>query len=336
MILVDGLYVHFGGAMRVLEYLVRELDRRGSDFHLLADRRCEGVFDGLRSVEYLDASLWNRARWYRRDLSRFTAVMCVGNIAPPVKLPVPVYTLSHNINVLTLEGFPSFPARVKGWLKRVIYRHYRRNTDYWLVQTENTRQTVIRCLHESEDRVKTLLFYYIPASLAGCSRGDDYLYVSTYYRPKHHEELLAAWRILHGRGVDKTLHLTLEAGATEILAQVAQAQREGVRVVNHGFLPMEEMPALYAASKATVYPSINESLGLGIVEAITAGCDVIGADLPYMHAVCRPSAVFDPSSPESIADAVERYEKGGMPRSELLVRDQIDTLIDVLEGRAQI
>ncbi len=85
-----------------------------------------------------------------------------------------------------------------------------------------------------------------------------------------------------------------------------------------------------------MYPSINESLGLGIVEAITAGCDVIGADLPYMHAVCRPSAVFDPSSPESIADAVERYEKGGMPRSELLVRDQIDTLIDVLEGRARL
>ena len=56
----------------------------------------------------------------------------------------------------------------------------------------------------------------------------------------------------------------------------------------------------------------------------------------YQNAVCRPSAVFDPFSPESIADAVERYEKGGMSRSELLVHDQIETLIDVLEGRARL
>ena len=66
------------------------------------------------------------------------------------------------------------------------------------------------------------------------------------------------------------------------------------------------------------------------MEAITAGCDVIGADMPYTYAVCRPSKVFDPYSAESIADAVIAYEKGGAVRSELVIRNMMAELIDLL------
>ena len=337
MILVDAPYISSGGGLRLLEYLVDELLMREVDFHLLADDRCKGMFDHLAHVDYIDQSLRTRKAWYKRhDLSGFSSVLCFGNIPTPVRMKVPVYTYFHNINLLTLEGFPSLKERAKAWLKRQVYRHYRRNTDYWLVQTENTRTELVRHLHERPERVKLMPFYQILSSFHVREHGEDYVYVSDYFKPKQHAELLDAWLQLHDRGIDRTLHLTVPDRALEMLARIDAVTRLGARVVNHGFIPFEEVAQLYAASKAIVYPSLNESLGLGIIEALEAGCDVIGADRPYVHAICQPSDVFDPHSPASIADAVERYERGSRPKSSLLIHNQIDDLIQLLQGKTSL
>ena len=337
MILIDAPYISSGGGLRLLEYLVDELLKREVDFYLISDDRCKGMFDHLAHVDYIPQSLRVRNAWYRKhDLSGFTSVLCFGNIPTPVKMNVPVYTYFHNINLLTLEGFPTLKEKAKAWLKRQVYRHYRRNTDFWLVQTENTRTELIRHLHEWPDRVKLMPFYEIPESYRGASHGEDYVYVADYLRPKQHRELLDAWLLLHDRGIDRTLHLTVPDRALEILAKIDAVTRLGARVVNHGFLPFQEMAGLYAGAKAIVYPSVNESFGLGIVEALEAGCDVIGAARPYVYAICKPSGVFDPYSPESIASAVEWYERGIRPKSSLLVHNQIDELIDLLCGTGNV
>ncbi len=101
-------------------------------------------------------------------------------------------------------------------------------------------------------------------------------------------------------------------------------------MVNHGFIPFNKVVELYRKSKAIVYPSHNESLGLGIIEAISSGCDIIGSDLPFIHTVCKPSLTFNPYSAESIADAITRYEQETVPKSSLLINNRIDDLIDLL------
>ena len=95
-------------------------------------------------------------------------------------------------------------------------------------------------------------------------------------------------------------------------------------------MSFKQVIELYGMSKAIVYPSHNESLGLGIVEALVAGCDVIGANLPYIHSICHPSVVFDPYNPESIADAIEEYEKEENHKSVLTIYNHIDELIELL------
>ena len=149
--------------------------------------------------------------------------------------------------------------------------------------------------------------------------------------------MLEAWRILHQQGINKTLHLTVPQSATQFVNRITQAQQEGVKVVNHGFVPFEEVLELYQQSKAIVYPSHNESLGLGIIEAIIAGCDVIGSDLPFIHSICKPSMVFNPYSAESIADAIMKYEGETTTRSTLLINNKIEELISLLtEGTDNI
>lgn len=334
MILIDSLYINDSGGFRLLQYLVRELRKRSVDFYLLADSRCAGAFDDLPFVEYMRASMSNRARWYQRDMSAFSSVLCFGNIPAPRKLKIPVYTYFHNIHLLTLSEAHSLPFWIKSWLKREVYRYYKYNTDYWLVQTSNTATELQRHLRERSDRVKLMPFYELPEGLSQLKKethGKDYVYISTYVPGKSHEELLAAWRILHKRGMDIKLHLTvpLDCPFAETLNE---AKRDGVLVENYGLIPFEQVIELYHQSKAIIYPSHNESLGLGIVEAATAGCDVLGSDLPFLHAICKPSGVFDPFSPESIANTVIEYESKSAGGTELLIENQIDELVTLINN----
>ena len=335
MLLLDALYINKSGGLRLLEYLVRRLQAREVEFMLLADSRCKGLFDHCRHVLYADASMLNRRLFYKHHAGDYTKVLCFGNIPAPVKLAVPVYTYFHNINLLTLQESRSFPEKMKSWLKRAVFIKYKKHTDYWLVQTSNTANELIWHLKERQERVKLMPFYELPESLADMAaeeHGSDYVYISTYVPGKGHEELLDAWRLLHRQGIDRTLHLTVPLDAHPFVEQLELAGKEGVNIVNHGLVSFDEVMTLYLHSKAIIYPSHNESLGLGIVEALTAGCDVIASDLPFIHSVCRPSEVFKPYQPDSIAEAVARYEKGQSPKSGLTIHNHIDELLELLSN----
>lgn len=332
MILLDSLYINNSGGLRLLEYLVAELNNRDVDFYLLADVRCQGKFDFCKHVRYMPASLWERKNFYKAKGGHFSSVLCFGNIPAPIKLNVPVYTYFHNINLLTLAETRTPAQKVTSWMKREVFRHYKKNTDYWLVQTSNTANELVKHLEEKSERVKLMPFYELPQelfSLANVPHGDDYVYISNYTGAKGHEELLEAWKILYDKGLNKTLHLTVPEDCP-FTVEVKKAKEKGVNVINHGFVPFDEVCNLYKESKAIIYPSHNESLGLGIIEAINTGCDVIGADLPYTYAICKPSALFKPHNAASIADAVLEYEKDNTTKSELLISNHIDELIDLL------
>jgi len=333
MILLDSLYINNSGGLRLLEYLIAELQKSKIEYYLLADFRCMGKFDKCKHVQYMKASLWKRKKFYQINQNRFSKVLCFGNIPAPLRLRVPVYTYFHNINLLTLNEAHTFSLKIKSWLKREVFRYYKKNTDYWLVQTSNTANELIKNLDDKPEKVKLMPFYSLPKDLSSLYKnkhGDDYVYISTYVPGKGHETLIEAWKILHNRGINKRLHLTVPLDCYPIADVIKKLQKEGVNIINHGLVPFKQVIELYEMSKAIVYPSHNESLGLGIVEALVAGCDVIGANLPYIHSICHPSVVFDPYNPESIADAIEEYEKEENHKSVLTIYNHIDELMELL------
>lgn len=329
MLLIDAIYVNYGGAMGLLKYLVERLTEREERFFLLADARCKGVFDQFPHVEYQDAGENRRKMFYKNHEGEFCAVFCFGNVPPAFRLKVPVYTYFHNVNMLTLQNCRDWKQKMKFWMKRTYIKSLRKNTDEWFVQTSNTAKELTRHMGVSNERVKLYPFYKLPAYPQSDKPRTDYIFVGEYSGSKGHTELLEAWKLLHEQGMDLTLHLTVSLG-DEFLKKLDNAIKDGVKIINHGFISVEELARLYTQCKATVYPSYNESFGLGMVEAMEAGCDVIASDRPFVHAICEPSEVFEPSLPSSIAGAIVKYETSKSPKTKQTVCNQIDELIKVI------
>lgn len=337
MLLVDSLYVNYGGALVLLRYLVESLRAKNVRFFLLVDARCENEFKNLSNVEYRTASMSARRDFYVAHRNEFSSVLCFGNVPPPIKLKSRVYTYVHNINLLKIPAMSPLKRRFQSFLKQRVIDFYGRNTDCWIVQTENTRNELKRHLFQGRKEVLVLPFYRIDEDLRKAKDSQeertDYALIGELSYPRGHGIILDVWRELHKRGIDRTLHLTVSNNTEkqkEYCQRVKLLQEEGVRIENHGFIPFPEVIEIYKKTKAIVYPSLNESLGLSVIEAIEAGCDVLTADLPYVHTICNPTKTFDCRSVNSICEAVFYYEAGQGLRSELKIKNRVDELIALL------
>ena len=72
-----------------------------------------------------------------------------------------------------------------------------------------------------------------------------------------------------------------------------------------GRIPEEELPALYSAATAFVFPSLYEGFGLPVLEAMSCGVPVACSDIPALREVAGDAAsYFNPRSIESIAEAI--------------------------------
>lgn len=334
-ILIDSLYINMGGGKVLLDYLCGRMIDSGVDFVLLKDSRCGklGCEDRIPKIYSLDANISTRKSFYREHRYEYSSVFCFGNIPTPIMMPCPVHTYVHNVNLLRIPKDFSLKHKVVTWLKQRYIASLAGNTQSWIVQTKNTEDCLRKSLPTSGKRILQLPFYKIPDNLrAQAKKTDDrmdYIIVGDHTGTRGHDELLGALKILKEKGFTATFHMTVSTD-NAFAVEIEKAKSEGVNVINHGIVPFEALAQLYGQCKATVYPSINESLGLGIIEAIEAGCDVIASNLPFAHAICKPSEVFANRTPEDIADAIMRYERGGSPKSELTIHNCVEELIDVI------
>jgi glycosyltransferase involved in cell wall biosynthesis len=334
-ILIDALYINMGGGLMILNHLVNNLVDENVEFVLLKDARCPKLQaeDKVKYLEVLSADTRTRHRFYKSHQSDFSVALCFGNVPPTIKLDVPVYTYLHNVSLMKIPNDYGLKQKLKSYAKRQYIRFLAKNTSAWIVQTSNTAQLVAQYLARKNQEILLYPFYYIPPSMNTTPKieREDYVFVGNYTSAKGHEYLLEAWVKLAKLGFKKTLHLTVSP--SPFCKQIQLAQEAGASVVNHGFGSFEEVVRLYNKSKATIYPSLNESLGLGIIEAVEAGCDVIGCDLPYMHSVCKPSGLFPPRNSDAIVEAVLKYETQHSAPTQLLIHSMVKELIALLRNQ---
>lgn len=334
-ILIDALYICMGGGSVLLEYLLTKLLERKVRFVFLKDARCPQLSceENIEYIEEMVASIRGRKLYYKAHRNDFSFVLCFGNIPAPIQMPCKVYTYVHNVNLLKIPLEFAFKRKVLNWLKQKFIASLANNTDGWIVQTSNTEACLKEVLPYNGKPVLLLPFYNIPECLKkqkySQERRYEYILVGDYTGTRGHEELLEAIRILKQRGIVPKFHLTVSKDSP-FIHEIEQAIKEGICIENHGIVPFDQLASVYGLCRAIIYPSVNESLGLGIVEAVEAGCDVIVSDLPFAHAICKPSEVFAHRTPKEIADAIMRYEKGISRKSELTIHNCIEELLDLI------
>lgn len=124
----------------------------------------------------------------------------------------------------------------------------------------------------------------------------------------HH--LVLAGRLLYRPHVLEIRKIAVEAGL-------------GDRVHLIGQVPNPDMPALYRGAALFVLPSLLETFGHTLVEAMASGVPVVAAKASAIPEICGDGAVyFDPTSEEDAAMAMEGVLSDEALRRQMIERGQ--------------
>ena len=149
---------------------------------------------------------------------------------------------------------------------------------------------------------------------------DFWLYVANYYPHKNHERLVLAYDEYRRLGKDPWPLVLCGSPALQYdrIRDLVSALRLGTDVhFIHG-LSDDEMPALYSAASALIFPSQYEGFGIPLLEAMACACSIAASNIAAVRELASDSALrFNPESVESIAEAMLRLQRDAGLRSTL-------------------
>lgn len=130
---------------------------------------------------------------------------------------------------------------------------------------------------------------------------------------------------------------------------------EGRRIRRLGFVPRQDLIALYNASDVFVFPSLFEGFGIPVVEAMQCGCPVVASHIDVHREIGGEAvAFFDPGNGRSLANVLKEvctnpqvrralHEKGPRQGAQFSwkkmashIRDLYDEVLATRSARSQM
>jgi glycosyltransferase involved in cell wall biosynthesis len=88
-----------------------------------------------------------------------------------------------------------------------------------------------------------------------------------------------------------------------------------------GYVPFEDLPAIYSLAEMFVFPSVYEGFGLPVIEAMACGTPAIVADVPALTEVSGGAAVHVPTlDAEALGEALVALATSAEMRAEVSQR----------------
>jgi glycosyltransferase involved in cell wall biosynthesis len=206
------------------------------------------------------------------------------------------------------------------WIDRLSHRYlvprYARKADAIIAVSEITREHVMQYLRVPPERVHTV---YSGVSSAYSIQADEatraavraryqlpdhyFLYAGAVYPPKNFTRMVRAYASV---GPARGISLVIAGGENRFLSahELEEPQRLGIGqwVRWAGWVDSTTLPAFYQMAEALLLPSLFESFGLPVIEAMSSGCPVVTSDCYGTKEIAAGAAILvDPLSVEAIA-----------------------------------
>lgn len=134
------------------------------------------------------------------------------------------------------------------------------------------------------------------------------LFVSVIYPYKGFELLPLISRGLLDRGITHKIYFTGAPEDNSIIYNKILAKAQELRVKQWlrpvGILPLEQTYRLYGSADIFFFPSLCESFGFPMVEAMGAGLPIVAADTPVNREICDEAALY--FEPNNVEEAVAK------------------------------
>ena len=147
------------------------------------------------------------------------------------------------------------------------------------------------------------------------------IYPASFLRNKNHINLLKAFLKIKNEAV--LPHILVLTGVKTKGYDSVDMFIKNNDLVNDvkylGFVPDDDMSALYSGADVTVFPSIYEGFGFPILEAMACECPVIVSNFGAMAEIAKDAAyLINPFDPDGIAEGIKELLSNNSLRQKLI------------------
>lgn len=238
------------------------------------------------------------------------------NALAPVWQPRPFVLTIHDASLYIYRAYHPWTRHLA---IRMLLPLAARRAAAVITVSEHSRQDLIRILRLPPEKLHVVheaapeYFRPVtdPQTLAAIRRRYDLpdeflLYVGTLEPRKNLKRLLHALRRLHDAGQHIPLIMVGPRGwmMDDFEAYVIELGLH--QAVNYlGYVPTEDLPALYSLATLFVFPSLYEGFGLPPLEAMACGTPVLSSNRSSLAEICGQAAVLvNPECEQEIADGI--------------------------------
>jgi glycosyltransferase involved in cell wall biosynthesis len=350
-IAIDTLFEHATRPSSAVDYLVNlaaYLPKAGPEhsYYLLVGRRGVQRYETFcrDNVSLADCLVSNEHRvsrifvqqtlipWQMKRL-RIDVLFAAGNVCPLVG----DFCRVLKINTLHHYRTPKMIGYLRSAYRRAAFAASAKIADCIMANSDATRGDICHFLGVGDEKVKVVWeavddsFAPTPAEKIPLIREryrlkrDYVLFSSTLWPYKNAETLIRAFaKVIIDKGLDYDLLLVGrvdDASYETRLKEMAQQAMVADRVRFMGFFPNREMPPLYSAARAFVYPSLSETFGKPLVEAMRCGAPIVASNTTCIPEVLGGAGLLvDPLNVEDMANAIYRASSDEPLRNELIAR----------------
>ncbi|MBI5970352.1 MAG: glycosyltransferase family 4 protein [Deltaproteobacteria bacterium] len=345
---INALYLipgRVGGSEIYLRNICKQFNALAGahDFVIFVNKESSGVFEAIaprvRVVECAVRAENRPARilWeqfvlpFQTKGHRLDVLLSAGMTAPFI-CPVPSYVMIYDLQHVNM------PRNFSWWyllfLKGIIYLSAK-SADGILTLSEKSKNDIIRHYGIKGEKITVtylaadgnVFFRRAPEEAAAVRKKYNLperfiLYIASSLPHKNYGRLLEAYKRVKEKeaGVKLVLIGARDYGFEAIEKKIA-ALGLGKGVVFLGWLPFEDIPAIYSAAEVFVFPSLHEGFGIPVIEAFSCGAPVVCSKVEPVGEVAGGAALLvDPLDTDEMAGRILEVLRDAELR-EKLIRD---------------
>ncbi|MFP4346152.1 MAG: glycosyltransferase family 4 protein [Anaerolineales bacterium] len=249
-------------------------------------------------------------------------------------MPLPGIPTVLTVHDLIFRHLPEHHKRLNRWYLNVTMPLYCRRADHIIAVSEATRRDLMAAYNLPREKISVIHEAADPRFVPQPEKGvaavrahyglpeEFLLYVGTIEPRKNLLRLLHIWEGLYAAGEAPPLVIVGKRGwLSDDFFAALETSPASEAVILTGYVLDMDLPAIYAAATAFVFPSLYEGFGLPPLEAMACGTPVACGDGSSLPEVVGDAALlFDPTDEEALEEVLCRLLSDAELREDLRER----------------
>lgn len=303
-ILIYSLGINSYGGKHILKFILDKF--KDHELFLISDSRLKVKNEKIIENQFFKNNLFSLLYFnlfYNKD--KFDYVFFVNGLPPLFNFSTKHFVFFQNANIL------NFKYDLKWIFSKNIFRYFyfhffKKNTSNWIVFNQYTKNILFRKIAK-KNKIDIINFYFHTNLKKNnkIKKVFDLFYPASGDPHKNHNLLFDSLVLLSKKNIYPKILITLNDYHYNKLKVSSLIKIYNLKITNKYFNREDEIYLAYQKSRALIFPSLNETLGIPLYEASFFKCKILMSNkLKIYKSTNNDLYFFNPFSNKSISNAI--------------------------------